>query len=74
MGDGTVLVAFDIEAMRPGCVNVAAGMGADHRVPSQFPVDSWLLSPTPAMRVYPTTPAQLAQLVERVRARYPEAT
>lgn len=65
------LVAFDIERMRPGCVMVAAMMGASSEVCALFPTDSWLLAPTDTMRVYPTTPEQLAALVARVEASGP---
>lgn len=61
----TKLVAYDVVLDRPGCVLVAAAMGADTEVCHLFPTDSWLLAPTPDMRVYPTTEAQLAKLVAR---------
>lgn len=59
-------VAFDTELMRPGCVIVAAMMGADTEPCSHFEVDTWLLAPTPGMRVFETTPEQLAKLVVMV--------
>lgn len=71
---GTTLVAFDIELMRPGCAIVAAIMGADPQAPSQFPLDSWLLTPTEGMRVYPVTPDQLVRLVAKVESAHPEFT
>lgn len=60
-------VAFDIKRMRPGCVLVAAAMGADPVASRRFPTERWLLSLTPDMRVYETTEEQMNQLVERVR-------
>lgn len=59
-------VAFDTELMRPGCVLVAAGLGADTEPCAHFETDTWLLHPTPGMRVFETTPEQLAQLVRMV--------
>jgi hypothetical protein len=59
-------VAFDIELMRPGCVLVAAALGADMEPCSHFDTDSWLLAPTPGMRVFETTPEQLKTLVRVV--------
>lgn len=56
-------LAFDIELMRPACVLVAAGMGADSTVPARFPTESWLLSPTSDMKVYETSDEQLNALV-----------
>lgn len=59
-------VAFDLHLMRPGCVLVAAGMGADTEPCAHFETDTWLLAPTPGMKVFETTPEQLAKLVEMV--------
>lgn len=64
------MVAYDCVLDQPGCVNVAAGMGADTTVPQLFPNKSWLLAPTPDMRVYETTPEQLALLAERLVTRF----
>jgi hypothetical protein len=60
-------VAYDIKLMRPGCVIVAAAMNADPRASQEFPTESWLLSPTPDMRVYETTEDQLKQLVQMTK-------
>lgn len=63
------LVAYDTELMRPGCVMVAAGLGADSSIPSMyFEVDDWLLYPTRNMKVYRVTESQLAQLVAKTEA------
>jgi len=59
-------IAFDVELMRPACVLVAAGYGADSSVPSLFPTDSWLLHPTDDMAVFEITDDQLEILVARV--------
>lgn len=61
-------LAFDIKKMRPGCVLIAAALGADPMASRRFPTKSWLLSPTPDMRVYETTEVQMGQLIERVRS------
>lgn len=60
-------VAFDIELMRPGCVLVAAALGADTEPCAHFETETWLLAPTPGMRVFETTPEQLRRLVELAR-------
>lgn len=60
-------VAFDPELGRPACVLVAAGMGASTEAAKRFPVESWLLSPTPGMGVYRTTPEQLDAIVASVK-------
>ena len=59
-------IAFDIKLMKPACVLVAAGMGADSRVAQRFDTDDWLLSPTPDMAVYEITEEQLQQLIGRM--------
>lgn len=60
-------VAYDLKLMRPGCIIVAAGMGADSIPCAAFDTEDWLLAPTPDMKVYDTTEGQLKQLVEMTR-------
>jgi len=57
-------IAYDCELKRPACALVAAGMGADSLAAQEFDPQDWLLSPTPAMKVYECSPDQLAKLVE----------
>jgi hypothetical protein len=65
-------IAFDIGLMRPGCPIVQATLGGDPWMSMFFPVEKWLLAPTPAMRVYEVDGlAQLHQLVERVNSYAP---
>lgn len=59
-------ICFDITLMRPGCVLLAAAMGADSSCTSEFDTKHWLLAPTPNLRVYDITADQLEQLVQRV--------
>ncbi len=61
-------LAYDITLMRPACVLVAAGMGADTEASSAFDPSAWLLIPTPNMKVYETTPEQLRRLVADLAA------
>jgi hypothetical protein len=68
----TVKVAYDIKAMRPGCVLTAAGMGADVHAAQSFDTRHWLTAPTPNMRVYAATPAQLARLVQLTEHAHPK--
>lgn len=58
-------IAFSVSLRRPGCVLVQAAFGGS--VPGDvfqrlFPHETWLVSPTDDMRVYPVTEEQLAQL------------
>jgi hypothetical protein len=60
-----VRIAFDVSLRRPGCVLVQAALGASVPGPlfqRLFPHETWLLSPTDGMKVYPVTDDQLAQL------------
>ena len=52
--------------MRPGCILIAAGLGADSSVSSRFDPKYWLLHPTPDMGVYDITETELQQLIQRV--------
>ncbi len=61
----TVPVAYDIRHMRPGCINVAAGMGGDTRVPHLFDTEDWILYPSENMRVYETPISKLLTLVAK---------
>lgn len=62
-------IAYDIKQMRPGCVLVAAGMGADIEPCHAFDVEDWLLAPTPDMKVYEIKPDELKKLVQKTRIR-----
>ena len=59
-----MLVAYDIVQMRPGCVLLAAAMGASTAAAKAFPSESWLLAPTPDLTVYSCTTEELLALVE----------
>ena len=59
-------LAFDIKILKPACVLVAAGYGADTALAHRFDPHHWLLAPTPNMKVYEVTEHQLEQLVNMV--------
>jgi len=58
--------AFDIDLMRPGCVLVAAAMGATPGVANRFNTEDWLLIPTPGMQVFEITKKQLNVLLTKL--------
>lgn len=58
--------------MRPGCINICAGMGGDRQATLAFMSETWILAPTPDMRIYETTPEQLKFLVKKVEKTYIE--
>lgn len=60
-------LCFDTTLMRPGCVLLAAALGADTELAKQFDPSTWLLAPTPDLRVYNITEEQFAELKGRVK-------
>lgn len=61
-----IRIAFDIKLMRPGCVLLQVALGCRSRIAHKFPVESWLIAPTPDLRVYEITDEQLSRLIARV--------
>jgi hypothetical protein len=58
-------IAFDTKRRRPGCVLLQAALGGDpHIVREHFDGRTWLVDPSPDMRVYQITDEQLPLLVE----------
>jgi hypothetical protein len=58
-------IAYDPVEKRPGCILIQAAMGGI--VPgftSLFPTESWLLAPTPDMKLLPISAEKLAVLVK----------
>lgn len=56
-------IAYDAVLKKPGCVLIQAVMGGD--IPdfaALFPSESWLLAPTPDMKLYTVTEKQLTYL------------
>jgi hypothetical protein len=58
--------------MKPACVLVAAGLGADTDLPHEFDTKHWLLAPTDDMEVYQINDEMLSQLVAKVEAEHGE--
>jgi hypothetical protein len=66
-------LAFDIKILKPACVLVAAGYGADTELAHRFDPHHWQLTPTPDMKVYEVTEHQLEQLVNMVEREHGKA-
>ena len=61
-------IAYDTKLMRPGCVLLQAPLGCTApNLADLFPVNSWLLAPTPDLRVFPVTDAQLLKLIRMAK-------
>lgn len=58
-------LAYDMRLRRPGCVLLQAAMGGDSHLAQRFPVESWLLAPTPDLKVFSVTEEQLQILIAR---------
>ena len=61
-------IAFDTKEMKPGCAIIQAVYGGDLGIANRFPVESWLIHPTPDMATYEIPPEQLDYLVAKVKA------
>lgn len=61
LSDGRVRILYDAKLTRPGCVLLAALAGTERAVLHRM--DNWLLAPTPDMKVYEVTAAELEALV-----------
>lgn len=58
-------IAYDAKLKRPGCVLLQASFGCvEPNLADLFPIDSWLLAPTPDLRVYSLKEDQLSKLVK----------
>ena len=60
-------VAYDMQLMRPACVNLAAAMGASTDAPKRFLSQYWVTAPTPDMKIYDTNEHQLLALIKLTR-------
>jgi len=64
-------LAYDLKLKRPGCVLVAAGLGADTEASMRFPTSSWLLAPTENMAVYNINEADLQTAIRHAEKMFP---
>lgn len=58
------MLAYDIDLLRPGCVLIQAGLGGSSTACNRFPTESWLLFPTPGMRLYAIPNADLEKAID----------
>lgn len=56
-------IAYDTKLMRPACVLLSAVCGVDSEAAYWFDSKHWLLAPTPDLKVYEVTEAELRTLV-----------
>jgi hypothetical protein len=69
LGEGPFTILFDRVEMKPGCAILQA-LGGSPSIASAFPSETWLVYPTPNMRLYEVTKEQLAKLVQMVEDRH----
>ena len=67
-------IAYDCVLKRPGCVILQAAMGGSSAAASMFPVESWLISPTDNLSLYPVTRGQLKTLIEMTKVAMDESS
>lgn len=65
LGGGPFTIMFDTKELKPGCALIQA-LGGSPGIANAFDPDVWLLAPTPGMRCYNVTKAELERLVELV--------
>lgn len=63
-------IAYDTTLKRPGCVILQAAMGGDAELAHRFPTASWLVAPTPDMKVREITEEQVKILVAMAEKEY----
>jgi hypothetical protein len=56
-------LAYDVKKRKVGCVLLQAVMGGDPDIAKRIDNKHWLLAPTPDLKVYEISPAQVEQLV-----------
>ena len=56
-------IVYDAKLKRPGCVLLQASYGCSSGLAHKFPLDSWLVAPTPDLKKYQVTEEQLEKLV-----------
>ncbi len=66
MDDGTLIV-FDAVLKRPACVLLQACMGGNNHVVAElFDPKTWLIAPTPDMKLYRVSQEELGMLAQMV--------
>lgn len=58
------LIAYDVNLKRPACALLQAVMGGTDSVANNFDPDTWLVHPTPDMKVYAMTDDELKMLIK----------
>lgn len=69
MADDKLRIVYDCGLKRPGCVLIQAAAGGDpYAVTELFPSESWLIAPTPGMRVIAGTKEEWQKAAAITRA------
>ena len=61
-------IAYDCKLIRPGCAILQAILGGSPGIANKFSSESWLVHPTPDMKVYQVTDEQLKNLIRITNA------
>lgn len=61
-------IVFDCTLRRPACPLLQSAMGGDTSLCGLFPAGSWLINPTPDMKVYRASREQIDKLIAMVEA------
>lgn len=60
-------LAFDRELMKPGCALLQAALGGTLGIANLFPSETWIVFPTPELKLYLLTKRQLLEVVSFVK-------
>ncbi len=68
----TYALVYDVELRRPGCVLLQAALGGTvppARFSELFDASNWILGPTPGLRLYRVTDAELVVVASKTEKR-----
>jgi hypothetical protein len=58
------VIVFDLVKRQPACVLLQVAYGGSPGIAQMFPVEAWLLAPTPDMRAYEIPEDELERVVK----------
>ena len=63
-----IRLVVDVKQRRPACALLQAEFGGDYRLVHMLPVESWLTSPTPDMKMLTGTRGEWERFGDELRA------
>ena len=69
-----MILVYDIKLRRPACALLQVIKGGDLGIANRFPVESWLINPTPDMKLYLVSEDQLKLLIKVAEREFNDRT